>query len=60
MRAPVRIALDACLAAAALMVSVARDASLFSIFKAGFWRVNAIPHYRPVYLRSGRRNRARR
>ena len=59
MRVPVRNTLDLCLAGVATVLGIALDVSLLSVFKAYLQRVKAVPRYRSVYLRSGRRNRGR-
>ena len=59
MRVLVRSALDLCLAAVLMVLRGILDASLLSICKTNLQRVVFVPHYRPVYLRSGRRNRVR-
>jgi hypothetical protein len=59
MRMPIRTALDLCVAGMAAVLGFALDASLLSIFKTHFQRAVSISRYRPVYLRSGRRNRVR-
>jgi hypothetical protein len=55
----IRHSIDLCLAAAAMLLTFASDASLFSVFKSHLKQVLLAPGYRPVYLRSGRRNRVR-
>ena len=59
MRMPIRNTFDLCLAAVAALPGIVLDASLLSIFKAHLYRPLAFNRYRPVYLRSGRRNRNR-
>jgi hypothetical protein len=45
---------------AAFLLGIAMDASLLAVCKAHFRRVFSLDEYRPVFLHSGRRNRARR
>ena len=59
MRVPVRSTVDLCLAAVSMVLGVILDVSLLSICKTNLRRVVSVRHYRPVYLRSGRRNRVR-
>ena len=59
MRMPVRSTFDLCLAAMAMVLGFALDVSLVSVLKANLQRTLAVPRYRAVYLRSGRRNRVR-
>ena len=62
MRGAVRNTVDLmylCLAAVSVVLGVFLDASLLSICKTNLRRIVSVPHYRPVYLRSGRRNRIR-
>ena len=59
MRVPVRNTLELCLVGVTTLLSIALDAFLLGIFKAHLQRAMSVPHYRPVYLRSGRRNRVR-
>jgi hypothetical protein len=59
MRMPVRNTLDLCIAGIAVLLGIVMDASLLSIFKAHLERGVAVSRYRPLYLRSGRRNRTR-
>jgi hypothetical protein len=59
MRVPIRNTCDLCLAAMALVLGFVLDVSLVSVFKANLQRALAVPRYRAVYLRSGRRNRVR-
>jgi hypothetical protein len=62
MRVPVRNAIDlmyACLTAGSVFLGVFLDASLLRICKEHLQRIVSAPRYRPVYLRSGRRNRVR-
>lgn len=62
MRVPVRSTVDLlylCLAAVSIVLGVMLDVSLLSICKANLRRIVSVPHYRPIYLRSGRRNRVR-
>ena len=58
MRVPVRNTLDLCVAAVAAVLSFALDAFLLSVFISNLQRAMSVS-YRPVYLRSGRRNRIR-
>lgn len=57
MRIPIRNTVDLCLAAVTAVLGIALDASLLSIAKAHSCRLFAAASYRPVYTRSGRRNR---
>jgi hypothetical protein len=59
MRVPVRNTLDLCLAAASMLLGILLDASLLGICKSHLRGLVPVRHYRPVYLRSGRRNRVR-
>ncbi len=59
MRVPIRNTLDLCLAVAGILLGIVLDVSLLSVFKANLRQIATIPRYRPVYLRSGRRNRVR-
>jgi hypothetical protein len=59
MRIPVQIIADSCLAAASALLGVALDAVLFGVFRSHLRQAVAVERYRPVYSRSGRRNRVR-
>ncbi len=59
MRIPLRIITDGCLAGMSLLLGAALDVMLFGVFRAHLRHAFAAPSYRPVYLRSGRRNRNR-
>jgi hypothetical protein len=59
MGTPVRSTFDLCLSGVSVLLGIALDAALLSIFKTHLQQVFGIPRYRPVYLRSGRRNRNR-
>jgi len=59
MRVPIRNTLDLCLAGVATALRIALDAFLLGIFKTHLQRAISRPNYRPVNLRSGRRNRVR-
>ena len=62
MRGSVRNTVDLmylCLAGVSVVLGVFLDASLLSICKTNLQRIVSVPRYRPVYLRSGRRNRVR-
>jgi hypothetical protein len=59
MRVPIRNTLELCLVVVTTALSVALDAFLLGIFKAHIQRAISVRNYRPVYLRSGRRNRVR-
>ena len=59
MRGLVRSIMDGLLSAALGVFMISLHFSLLSIFKANLRRPFAIQHYRPVYSRSGRRNRIR-
>ncbi len=59
MRVPVRIITDGCVAGMSLLLGVALDAVLFGVFRAHLRHVLAACSYRPIYARSGRRNRVR-
>ena len=59
MRAPIRNTLELCVGGVIAVLGILLDASLLSIFKTHFQRAISASHYRPVYLRSGRRNRVR-
>lgn len=41
------------------LLMLAEDYFLLSVFRSHIQRSFAFPHYRPVYTRSGRRNRVR-
>jgi hypothetical protein len=55
----IRNSVDLCFAAAAVLMAFVSDAFLFSVFKSHVKQALLAPSYRPVYLRSGRRNRVR-
>jgi hypothetical protein len=59
MRMPVRNTLELCKAGLAALLRMVLDVSLLSVFKAHLQPALAVSRYRPVYLRSGRRNRVR-
>ena len=59
MRIAIRNTWDGCLSIAMLVVGIAMDMSLLGIFRTHVRQTLALDHYRPVYLRSGRRNRVR-
>jgi hypothetical protein len=59
MRVPIRNTVDLALAAAIVLLRVAFDAFLVGIFLSNLRRALIAPGYRPIFLRSGRRNRAR-
>jgi hypothetical protein len=59
MRIPVRIVFDGWRAGVGTLFAVAFDVVLFGVFRSHLQRAFAVQRYRPVYRRSGRRNRAR-
>jgi hypothetical protein len=59
MRTPMRIVADGCLAGVSTLLGVALDVVLFGVFRSHLRQALALQQYRPVYLRSGRRNRVR-
>jgi hypothetical protein len=54
-----RILIELCLGMAAMLTALASDVFLLSVFRSHVKQVLLAPGYRPVYLRSGRRNRVR-
>ena len=59
MRNLLRTIADGLLSAALGVFMISLHFSLLSVFKANLQRPFAVQHYRPVYSRSGRRNRIR-
>jgi hypothetical protein len=59
MRNLLRTISDGLLSAAFGVFMISLHFSLLSVFKANLQRPFAVQHYRPVYSRSGRRNRIR-
>ncbi len=59
MRIPVRNITDGCLSVVNLLFAAAIDVVLLNIFRSHLRQALAVERYRPVYLRSGRRNRVR-
>ena len=59
MRIPVRIIVDGFRAWVSSLPAMALDVALFGVFRAHLRHALAQQCYRPVYLRSGRRNRVR-
>ena len=59
MRIPARIIMDGCLAGVSTFFGTALEAVLFGVFRSHVRQAFATWQYRPVYLRSGRRNRIR-
>jgi hypothetical protein len=59
MRIPVRNIVDGCLSAVSQFFTTLLDAALFGVFRSHLRQAIAVERYRPVYLRSGRRNRVR-
>jgi hypothetical protein len=53
-----RRTVDVFVATVAMLLSMMLDVSLFSLFKAHLQRSPVVSRYRPLYTRSGRRNRA--
>jgi hypothetical protein len=59
MRVSVRNLVDLGLAAVTMLLAVTSDVFLISVFKLHLQRILKAPVYRPIYSRSGRRNRVR-
>jgi len=59
MRNLLRSMADGCLTATNAIYTIALHFSLLTIFKSQFQQPSVLQHYRPVYSRSGRRNRVR-
>ena len=59
MRIPVRIMADGCLSAVNHLLTAALQVMLLGVFMSHLRQAIAVERYRPVYLRSGRRNRVR-
>jgi hypothetical protein len=59
MRIPVRNMANGCLSAVSYLLTAALEVMLFGVFMSHLRRAFAVEKYRPVYLRSGRRNRVR-
>lgn len=59
MRILVQNIADGCLSAVSLLFAVALDVALLGVFRSHLRRAFAVERYRPIYLRSGRRNRVR-
>ena len=59
MRIPVQNLADRGLSAVSLFLSALLDVALFGVFRSHLQQAIAVERYRPVYLRSGRRNRVR-
>jgi hypothetical protein len=58
MRAPVQVITDSCLAGVSALLGLTLDLMLIRVFRSHLRQTFAAERYRPVYLRSGRRNRA--
>ena len=59
MRVLLRSIADGLLSVALRVFMICLHFSLLSVFKANLRRPFAVPHYTPIYSRSGRRNRVR-
>ena len=59
MRIPLRSIADGCLSAVNLLFNAVLDVALLSVFRSHLRQALVVERYRPVYLRSGRRNRVR-
>ena len=59
MRTPLRYITNGCVSVVNLLFGAAFDFALISIFRSHLRHAFATQQYRPVYLRSGRRNRVR-
>ena len=59
MHFPLRVLAGVCVAGMSALVGAALDAALIGVFRSHLRRALAPQAYRPVYLRSGRRNRVR-
>jgi len=59
MRIPVQVIADSCIAGLSAMLGIAFDFMLLRVFRTHLREAFATERYRPIYLRSGRRNRVR-
>jgi len=59
MRIPIQTVAEGSLAAASVLIALALDALLLRVFWSNLREMLVFRRYRPVYLRSGRRNRVR-
>lgn len=59
MRIPVQSIAGGWLAGVSALLGAVLDVALFTVFRAHIRQAFAVERYRPVYLRSGRRNRIR-